>query len=82
MQSVIMVSWLNIFFYFIIFMFTKLIEILYEGLNDDIDRAASDSDDGTIDYEEESSYIPSDPEQVRLLACYFSIIIISFDGKL
>nr|CRZ23963.1 Bm7620 [Brugia malayi] len=35
----------------------------FDGLNDDIDRkTVSDSDDGTIDYEE-SSYIQSDPEQ-------------------
>uniref|UniRef100_A0A8R1XV84 Oxysterol-binding protein n=1 Tax=Onchocerca volvulus TaxID=6282 RepID=A0A8R1XV84_ONCVO len=35
----------------------------FDGLNDDIERAASDSDDGAIDYKEESSYIQSDPEQ-------------------
>uniref|UniRef100_A0A1I7VDI8 Oxysterol-binding protein n=1 Tax=Loa loa TaxID=7209 RepID=A0A1I7VDI8_LOALO len=35
----------------------------FDGLNDDIDRVASDSDDRTTDYEEESSYIQSDPEQ-------------------
>ncbi|CAG9539027.1 unnamed protein product [Cercopithifilaria johnstoni] len=35
----------------------------FDGLNDDVDRAASGSDDETIDYEEESSYIQSDPEQ-------------------
>ncbi|EJW73019.1 hypothetical protein WUBG_16075, partial [Wuchereria bancrofti] len=35
----------------------------FDGLNDDIDRrTVSESDDGTIDYEE-SSYIQSDPEQ-------------------
>ncbi|KAL3982524.1 Oxysterol-binding family protein [Acanthocheilonema viteae] len=35
----------------------------FDGLNDDIDRVVSDSDDETIDCEEESSYIQSDPEQ-------------------
>ncbi|MCP9265696.1 OSBL5 [Dirofilaria immitis] len=35
----------------------------FDGLNDDIDRTASGSEDETIDHKEESSYIQSDPEQ-------------------
>lgn len=60
-------------------MFTKLIEVFYKGLNDDIDRkTVSDSDDGTIDYEE-SSYIQSDPEQV----CFLAVIsTLSFSAKI
>ncbi|VDN03421.1 unnamed protein product [Thelazia callipaeda] len=35
----------------------------FDGLNDNIGHAASDTDTGTIEYERESTYIPSDPEQ-------------------
>lgn len=51
-------------------------------MNDDIDRAASGSDDEAIDYEEESSYIQSDPEQVYFLIYHFNVINFAEESQL
>lgn len=40
---------------------------IHPGLDDDNDRAATDSDSAAIDYENESAYIQSEPEQVESL---------------